>query len=47
MEPQAALVRAQRGVELHSVAAVDLQSALVIFPHDAELDDALGDGRHL
>lgn len=44
MEAETALVRSQGGVELHTVAAVDLQLAFVIFPHDAELDDALWDG---
>lgn len=45
VEAQAALVGAQRGVELDAVAAVDLEVALVVLPGDAELDDALGD-RH-
>lgn len=47
MESQSSLVGAQRGVELHTVAAVDLRLVLVVFPDDAELDDALGDGDDL
>ena len=41
MEAQTALVRADRGVELHAVAAVHLHLALVVGPGDAELDHAL------
>ena len=44
MEPETALVGAQRRVELHAVAAVDAQLALVVLPGDAELQDSLGDG---
>lgn len=47
MEPETALVGAQRRVELHAVAAVDLELAAVVLPDDAELDDALGDGSDL
>ena len=47
MEAQSALVRAKSRVELHAVAAVDLQTATVVFPHDAELKYALGDGANL
>jgi hypothetical protein len=43
VQAQAALVGAERRVELHAVALVDLALALVGFPDDAELDDALGD----
>ena len=43
MKPQSALVRTQCGVELHTIAAVDLDLILVVFPHDAELNDAFGD----
>lgn len=46
MEPETALVRAQGRVELHTVTSVDLEVAVVIFPDDSELDDALGDGGH-
>src|SRR5699024_4865324 len=38
MEPQAALVRAERGVVLDAEAAVDLHGALVIDPGDTEDD---------
>ena len=41
VEAQAALVGAERGVELHAVAAVHLHLAGVIDPGDAEHDDAL------
>jgi len=41
METQAALVGADRGVELHAEAAVDLDLALVVYPRDAEHDQAL------
>lgn len=44
MEAETALVWAEGGVELDSVSAVDLDLVLVIFPDDAELNDALGDG---
>lgn len=47
MESQSALVRAQRRVELHSVASVDTQLAIVVLPGDAELQHALGDGHDL
>ena len=41
MEAQAALVRADGGVELHTVATVDLHLAFVVNPGHAELDHAL------
>ena len=47
MEPEAALVGAQRRVELHAEAPVDVEVLLVVLPHDAEVDDALGDGDDL
>ena len=47
MEAKTALVGAKRGVELDAVAAVDTELAVVVFPGDAELDDALGDGTDL
>ena len=40
MEAQAAFVRADGAVELHAVAVVDLDLALVVDPLHAELDDA-------
>ena len=42
VEAQAALVGADGGVELHAVAAVDLDLALVVDPRHAEHDHALG-----
>ena len=42
VEAQTALVGADRGVELHTVATVDLNLAVVIDPGNAEDDDALG-----
>ncbi len=47
MQAQAALVGAEGRVELDAVAAVDLEVAGIVLPHDAELDDALGDGGDL
>lgn len=44
MEPQTALVRTERRIELHTVAPVDMELSLVIFPDNTELDDTLGDG---
>lgn len=44
VKSQSAFVRSQGRVELHAVATVHLDLALVVFPGDAELDDALGDG---
>ena len=44
MEAEPAFVGAEGGVKLDTVAAVDLREAAVVFPDDAELDDALGDG---
>ena len=41
MQTQTALVGTEGRVELHTVASVDLQSAAVVLPDDAELDDAL------
>ena len=43
MEAEAALVWSQGGVELDTVATVDLQLVLVILPDHAELNHALGD----
>jgi hypothetical protein len=47
MESEATLVRAESRVELDTVAAVNLWLSLVVFPDNAELDDALGDGDDL
>jgi hypothetical protein len=47
VQAQTALVGAERRVELHAVALVDLAVALVVLPDDAELDDALGDRDYL
>lgn len=47
MESQTALVWTKSRVELNSVSTVDLWLSLVIFPDDAELDDALRDGDDL
>ena len=42
MEPQAALIGADRGVVLDAETAVDLDVALVVHPRDAELNEPLG-----
>ena len=47
MESQSSLVWTQCRVELHTVSAIDLDLALVIFPGDSELDDPLGNGGDL
>lgn len=47
MQTETAFVWAESRVELNSVAAVDLDLVLVVFPDDAELDDTLGDGDNL
>jgi hypothetical protein len=41
VESETALVWTKSRVELHTVSAVDLKLVLVIFPYNAELDDAL------
>lgn len=46
MESQTPLVRAKSGVELNTIATVDLKLAFVVFPNDTELDDALRDGNN-
>jgi hypothetical protein len=43
VQTQAALVGAERRVELHTVTAVDLEVAGIVLPDNAELDDTLGD----
>lgn len=47
VQTETTLVGAKSGVELHAVSTVDLELALVVFPGDTELDDALGDGGDL
>lgn len=47
VESETTLVGTQRRVELHTVSAVDLELALVIFPDHAELNDSFGDGGDL
>jgi hypothetical protein len=47
MESQSSLIWAQGRVKLHTVSAVDLDLVLVIFPDNAELDDAFGNGDDL
>jgi hypothetical protein len=43
METETTLVRTEGGVELDTVASVDVGFALVVFPDDTELHDAFGD----
>jgi hypothetical protein len=43
VQTQTTLVRAESGVELHTVTPVDLEVAGIVLPDNAELDDALGD----
>lgn len=47
VEAQAALVWAQSRVELHTVSAVHLQVAGVVFPDYTELNDSLGNRDNL
>lgn len=47
VEAETAFVWAEGRVELDAVALVDVADALVIFPDNAELDDALGNGDDL
>lgn len=47
MESESAFVWTQGRVELYTVAAVDLNLILVVFPDDAELNDSLRDGSDL
>jgi hypothetical protein len=47
VQAETALVWAEGGVELNSVAAVDLDLVLVVFPNHPKLDDALRDGDDL
>ena len=41
MKPESALVRADRAVVLHAVAAVDMRQTGIVLPDDAEADHAL------
>ncbi len=47
VQAETALVWSEGGVELDSVAAVDLDLVLVVFPDNSELDDALRDRNDL
>jgi hypothetical protein len=47
VQSETTLVWAESGIELHTVAAVDLDLVLVVFPDDAELDNTLRDGDDL
>jgi len=47
VQSETALVGTEGRVELNAVALVDVADALVIFPDNAELDDALGNGDDL
>ena len=47
MEPQSTFVRPKGRVELYAIAPIDLNFILIVLPHDAELDDAFGDGSDL
>lgn len=47
MEAETTFVRAKGGIELYPISTVDLHLAFVVFPHDAELNDALRDRGHL
>jgi hypothetical protein len=47
VQPETALVGTESRVELDAVALVDVAVALVVFPDNAELDDALGNGDDL
>ena len=47
METEAAFIGPKGGIELDSIAPVDLDLVLVILPDNAELDDSFGDGGDL
>jgi hypothetical protein len=47
MKSQSSLVRAKGRVELHTIPTINLELALVVFPDDTELNDALGNGDNL
>jgi hypothetical protein len=47
VESETALVGTKSRVELDAVALVDVALALVVFPDNTELDDALGNGNDL
>lgn len=47
MKSESTFVWTQGGVELHTVAPVDLDFILVVLPHHPKLDDTFGDGADL
>ena len=47
MESQTSFVRPQGGVELYTIATIDLHPAFVVLPDNSELYDPLGDRRDL
>lgn len=47
VETETALVWAEGGVELNTIALVDLWLQVVVLPNNTELDDALWDGNDL
>jgi hypothetical protein len=47
VQPETTLVGAKGRVKLDTVAAVDLDVALVVLPDNTELNDALGNGDDL
>jgi hypothetical protein len=47
VETETALVGTESRVELDAISLVDVALALVVFPDNTELDDALGDGDNL
>ena len=44
MKSETTLVGTESGVELDTIATVDLEVAIVVLPNDTELDDTLRDG---
>ena len=47
MKSQSSLVRTKGAVELDSVPSVNPELAIVVFPDDTELNNALWDGKDL
>lgn len=47
MKAKTAFVGTKGGIKLHTVATVDLDLVLVVFPDHAKLDDSLRDGSNL
>jgi hypothetical protein len=43
VETEPSFVRAEGGVELHAVTALDMRLSMIVLPDDTELDDALWD----